>query len=71
MENLTVKYKILKKIMEILEDKNTQPNDNIKFEFIIGSCFPTVYQNIRDEMKKQYTQGYIDGCEAQQSDKIN
>lgn len=72
MEDLVVKYKTLKKIIGILEDRDTKPDDDVKFEFIIGSCFPTVYQNIKEEMRKQYTQGYIDGSEAQQqSDEVS
>ena len=72
MEELVVKYKTLKKVISILEDRNTKPNDDVKFEFIIGSCFPTIYQNIKEEMRKRYTQGYIDGSEAQQqSDEVS
>lgn len=33
----------------------------VSFEYIIGSFFPKVYDNIRDAMKTQRTLGYIDG----------
>lgn len=33
----------------------------VSFEYIIGSFFPKVYDNIRDAMKTERTLGYIDG----------
>ena len=72
MQDITVKYKTLLKVMDILKTSNTKPDDDVKFEFIIGSCFPDIYKSIQTEMRAQYTQGYIDGSEAQQTtDEIN
>lgn len=34
----------------------------ISFEFIIASLFPTSWKNIQEEMNRQYTKGYIQGC---------
>ena len=34
---------------------------DISFEYIIGSCFPTVYQNIIDKLKEEHTLGFIEG----------
>lgn len=33
----------------------------VSFEYLIGSCFPNAYQNIKEELRKQYTLGYIEG----------
>lgn len=33
----------------------------ISFEFLVGSCFPKVMDNIREEMRRQYTLGYTTG----------
>ena len=37
----------------------------VSFEYIIGSFFPQVLDNIRAEMTKQYALGYEAGLEAQ------
>ena len=71
MEDIAVKYKIFKKIADMLESKGLEPDDEVKFELIVGSCFPNVYKNIKEELRKQYTLGYIDGLEAQESEEIN
>lgn len=46
-----------------LEEKKEKDIDNyeIGFEYVIASLFPTVYDNIINEIKKQYTLGYIEG----------
>lgn len=36
-------------------------NVEVSFEFIIASLFPTSWKNIQEEMKRQYTKGYIQG----------
>ena len=33
----------------------------VSFEFLVGSCFPHIFENIKEEMRRQYTLGYIDG----------
>lgn len=45
----------------------------ISFEYLIGSFFPEVVENINTEMNKQYTRGYLDGrkeCEDN-ADKVS
>ncbi len=71
MEDITVKYKTFRKIADMLESKNMQPDDDVKFELIIGSCFPNIYKNIKEELRRQYTLGYLDGLEAQETNEIN
>ena len=58
--NLAVNYGKLKKIMKILEDKNFTDKDMVSFEFLVGSCFPTVLENIKNRIRQAYTQGYVD-----------
>ena len=36
----------------------------ITFEYLIGSFFPEVIKNVRDEANKQYTKGYFAGMVA-------
>ena len=33
----------------------------VSFEFLVGSCFPKAMQNIKEEMRRQYTLGYVEG----------
>lgn len=36
----------------------------ITFEYLIGSFFPTIVENIKKEHARQHRLGYIDGLEA-------
>ena len=33
----------------------------VSFEFLVGSCFPKALDNIKEEMRRQYTLGYVEG----------
>ena len=50
MNDITVKYGTLKKIMERLEKTNLNDESEITFEFLVGSCFPDILNNINDFM---------------------
>ena len=58
MEHITVKFETLEKIYKILKKQKVK---EVTFEFIVGSCFPDVMNNIKEEMRRQYTLGYIEG----------
>ena len=45
----------LKKLLEKIPDSV----EELSFEFVIASCFPTCWNNIQETMKRQYTLGYI------------
>lgn len=49
--------KIIKKVKEVTEEENAE----VSFEFIIASLFPTCWYNIQEELKRQFTLGYIQG----------
>jgi len=40
----------------------------ITFEYLIGSFFPEVVKNVRDEANKQYTKGYLEGRKAMEEE---
>lgn len=65
---MAITYKKLKKIVNNLEKINFRDEDMVSFEYIIGSCFPNVYENIQEKIKEVYTQGYIDGREDREED---
>lgn len=58
MDKLTVKFETLERIYKILKAKGTQ---EVSFEFLIASCFPHVLDSIKEEMRRQYTEGYVNG----------
>ena len=38
-------------------------NADITFEFLLTALFPSVWSSIQEEMRKQYTRGYLQGKE--------
>lgn len=58
---MAITYKKLKKIVGSLDKINFRDDDMVSFEYIVGSCFPNVYENIQIKIKQAYTQGYADG----------
>ena len=58
IDDLKVDAKKLHKINKIVKDTNMK---EVSFEFLVGSCFPKALQNIKEEMRRQYTLGYTEG----------
>ena len=61
MDKITVKYGVLKKVVEALDSDKITDDTEISFEYVVGSCFPNVMRNIKQALYHQYTNGYIDG----------
>ena len=40
----------------------------VSFEFLVGSCFPNAMNNIKEEMRRQYTLGYTTGLKEREDD---
>ena len=68
LSDLVVEYKKFKKVYQAIKDHNIK---EISFEFLVGSCFPNALQNIKEEMRRQYTLGYADGLKAKKEEKEN
>lgn len=58
IDDLVIEYKKFKKVYQAIKDHNIK---EISFEFLVGSCFPNALQNIKEEMRRQYTLGYTEG----------
>lgn len=58
LSDLVIEYKKFKKVYQAIKDHNIK---EISFEFLVGSCFPDALQNIKEEMRRQYTLGYTEG----------
>lgn len=49
--------------------KQLQDNDKVGLEFVLMYLFPTVWTNMQEEMKRQYTLGYMEGQSENNSNK--
>ena len=58
IDDLHVSYEKFKKISKAIKDHHMK---EISFEFLVGSCFPKAFENIKEEMRRQYTLGYVEG----------
>ena len=65
MNSLTVEVKTLNKMVKTLKDNNIK---EVSFEFLIGSCFPNALENIKTELRKQYTKGYAEGLKERSNE---
>lgn len=60
--NPTKNYVPLSRLRNIINKfEGKDPQTKISFEFLIGSCFPTIYENINEYIVKEYMRGYTDG----------
>lgn len=65
IEDLHVSYEKFKKIYKKTKELGMK---EISFEFLVGSCFPKALENIKEEMRRQYTLGYIAGQKGENND---
>ena len=58
IDDLHVSYEKFRKICKKTKELGMK---EISFEFLVGSCFPKALENIKEEMRRQYTLGYAEG----------
>lgn len=58
IDDLHVSYEKFRKIYKKTKELGMK---EISFEFLVGSCFPKAFENIKEEMRRQYTLGYTEG----------
>lgn len=58
MEKITTKLETLEKVYKMAKKSGVK---EVSFEYLVGSCFPHILDNIKEEMRRQYTLGFIDG----------
>ena len=61
MDKITVSREKFNKVCEIIKKQKLK---EISFEFLVGSCFPDIMNNIKEEMRRQHAQGYAEGLKA-------
>ena len=60
----TVKISKVKRIIETWEAVNGHAKDedgDITMEYLIVGCFPELWKNFQNNIREQYTKGYIEG----------
>ena len=58
IDDLHVSYEKFRKIYKKAKELKMK---ELSFEFLVGSCFPQALENIKREMRRQYTLGYAQG----------
>jgi hypothetical protein len=61
MNKVITKLGQLRKIVKKLN--KLDDNADVTFEFLLTALFPSVWSSIQEEMRKQYTRGYLQGKE--------
>lgn len=57
----TVKLSKIKKAIQSIESGMPVADPDISFEFLIGSFYPKILDNIKKEMANQYIEGFNQG----------
>ena len=63
MDKITVKYGLLKQVVNALDKKGFNDDSDVSFEYIVGSCFPDILKNIKDRIRLAHMQGYTQKLE--------
>ena len=51
----------IEKFNKVIKAIKKSEMKEVSFDFLVGSCFPKALANIKEEMRHQYTLGYIAG----------
>ena len=65
IDDLKIDIEKFNKVVKAIKKTNMK---EVSFEFLVGSCFPNALQNIKDEMRRQYTLGYTAGLKEREND---
>ena len=58
IDDLKIDIEKFNKVVKATRKNNMK---EVSFEFLVGSCFPKALENIKEEMRRQYTLGYVEG----------
>ena len=58
IDDLKIDIEKFNKVVKAIKKSNMK---EVSFEFLVGSCFPKALENIKEEMRRQYTLGYVEG----------
>ena len=65
IDDLKIDIEKFNKVVKAIRKSNMK---EVSFEFLVGSCFPKALENIKEEMRRQYTLGYVEGKKEGKND---
>lgn len=65
IDDLKIDIEKFNKVVKAIKKSNMK---EVSFEFLVGSCFPKALENVREEMRRQYTLGYVEGQKEGKND---
>ena len=65
IDDLKIDIEKFNKVVKAIRKNNMK---EVSFEFLVGSCFPKALENVKEEMRRQYTLGYIEGQKEGKND---
>lgn len=65
IDDLKIDIEKFNKVVKAIRKSNMK---EVSFEFLVGSCFPKALENIKEEMRRQYTLGYVEGQKEGEND---
>ena len=65
IDDLKIDIEKFNKVVKAIKKSNMK---EISFEFLVGSCFPKALENVKEEMRRQYTLGYVEGQKEGKND---
>ena len=52
----------VQKVLDNIRAANAIEEDpDVTFEYLVGSCFPTIFQNVQSALNEEHALGYIEG----------
>lgn len=58
MDNIVVSFEEFEQLYNVARKAKLK---ELRFELVVGSLFPDVMNNIKEEMRRQYTLGFAEG----------
>lgn len=58
IDDLKIDIEKFNKVVKAIRKSNMK---EVSFEFLVGCCFPKALENVKEEMRRQYTLGYVEG----------
>ena len=65
IDDLKIDIEKFNKVVKAIKKSNMK---EVSFEFLVGSCFPKALENVKAEMRRQYTLGYVEGQKEGKND---
>ena len=65
MDNIVVSFEEFEQLYNVVRKAKLK---ELRFELVVGSLFPDVMNNIKEEMRRQYTLGFAEGQKSNEQE---